>query len=248
MFLLLLCSTALSAQSLEGRSVEFGVHTGIVLRDAQDPVGSGWLVAPRFSFWPAPRWALELEAGLARAPLRDDSGRMGLFRPALGVAYDPLVLGPNPRVRPVATLGLGLDVDTTASARRGSSTERRLAVQPEAGFGVVVVLLGALQLRTDLKLALDAGPHDEPVYAHASWTAGITTRLSITRDRDNDFVPDNIDACPAQPEDLDGFEDDDGCPDRDNDQDGVRDALDSCDDQPEDIDGVDDEDGCPETS
>jgi hypothetical protein len=47
-------------------------------------------------------------------------------------------------------------------------------------------------------------------------------------DRDQDGVPDNIDKCPDQPEDVDGFEDVDGCPDPDNDKDGVPDANDEC--------------------
>ena len=63
-------------------------------------------------------------------------------------------------------------------------------------------------------------------------------------DRDSVLVGD--DQCPRQPEDLDGFEDDDGCPDIDNDQDGVIDRSDSCPDEPEDMDGFKDGDGCPE--
>jgi OOP family OmpA-OmpF porin len=65
-------------------------------------------------------------------------------------------------------------------------------------------------------------------------------------DRDFDGVPDAIDACPSQPEDLDGYEDSDGCPDPDNDGDGVPDALDHCPNQPEDLDGHEDSDGCPD--
>jgi len=49
-----------------------------------------------------------------------------------------------------------------------------------------------------------------------------------------------------EPEDLDGFEDDDGCPDFDHDGDGIAEELDHCPDEPEDLDGVEDEDGCPE--
>jgi outer membrane protein OmpA-like peptidoglycan-associated protein len=94
-------------------------------------------------------------------------------------------------------------------------------------------------------------------------------------DRDGDGIPDSIDRCPDEPEDYDGFQDDDGCPDRDNDNDGVPDAedrcpntpgprenfgcpildrdgdgipdhLDKCPDEPEDYDGFQDEDGCPD--
>lgn len=48
------------------------------------------------------------------------------------------------------------------------------------------------------------------------------------------------------PEDLDGFEDNDGCPDTDNDGDGIIDSLDQCPDKAEDKDGHEDTDGCPD--
>jgi hypothetical protein len=66
------------------------------------------------------------------------------------------------------------------------------------------------------------------------------------RDRDSDGVYDVDDKCPEQPEDRDGFQDRDGCPDPDNDNDGVLDAADKCPIDPEDIDQFHDEDGCPE--
>jgi outer membrane protein OmpA-like peptidoglycan-associated protein len=96
------------------------------------------------------------------------------------------------------------------------------------------------------------------------------------RDRDGDGIPDYLDKCPNDPEDFDGFQDDDGCPDPDNDGDGIPDELDlcpdepgpaenhgcpkepdrdgdgipdskdKCPDQPEDFDGFEDDDGCPD--
>lgn len=59
------------------------------------------------------------------------------------------------------------------------------------------------------------------------------------------------DRCPVQPEDLDGVEDYDGCPDYaamivDTDGDGVQDTVDACVAQPEDYDGFLDTDGCPD--
>jgi outer membrane protein OmpA-like peptidoglycan-associated protein len=65
-------------------------------------------------------------------------------------------------------------------------------------------------------------------------------------DRDGDGIKDDIDKCPDDPEDRDGFEDEDGCPDPDNDRDGILDDDDSCPDTPEDMDNVEDGDGCPE--
>jgi outer membrane protein OmpA-like peptidoglycan-associated protein len=65
-------------------------------------------------------------------------------------------------------------------------------------------------------------------------------------DRDGDGIPDAVDRCPAEPEDKDGFEDGDGCPDLDNDKDGVADAQDKCPLEAEDKDGFEDGDGCPD--
>ena len=65
-------------------------------------------------------------------------------------------------------------------------------------------------------------------------------------DSDGDGIPDDVDKCPTEPEDKDGFDDEDGCPDLDNDQDGIPDKLDKCPNEPEDKDGFQDDDGCPE--
>jgi OmpA-OmpF porin, OOP family len=65
-------------------------------------------------------------------------------------------------------------------------------------------------------------------------------------DRDGDGLKDDVDQCPDDPEDKDGFEDEDGCPELDNDRDGIPDDRDECPDDPEDKDGFEDEDGCPE--
>ncbi len=71
--------------------------------------------------------------------------------------------------------------------------------------------------------------------------------LPITRsDPDSDGIRGAADACPQDPEDMDGFEDLDGCPDLDNDGDGVPDLADHCPSKAEDADGDEDEDGCPD--
>jgi outer membrane protein OmpA-like peptidoglycan-associated protein len=68
----------------------------------------------------------------------------------------------------------------------------------------------------------------------------------VGNDRDGDGIRDSVDGCPDDPEDKDGFEDEDGCPDLDNDQDGILDKADGCPNDPEDIDTFEDEDGCPD--
>jgi OOP family OmpA-OmpF porin len=65
-------------------------------------------------------------------------------------------------------------------------------------------------------------------------------------DRDGDGYKDDVDKCPDEPEDFDGFQDADGCPDPDNDQDGILDVDDKCPNNPENMNGIEDHDGCPE--
>ena len=65
-------------------------------------------------------------------------------------------------------------------------------------------------------------------------------------DKDGDGIKDNVDKCPNDPEDKDGFQDEDGCPDPDNDGDGLFDKVDQCPNDAEDKDGFQDEDGCPD--
>jgi OOP family OmpA-OmpF porin len=81
----------------------------------------------------------------------------------------------------------------------------------------------------------------------------------VVKDSDGDGIPDDIDRCPLDPEDLDGFQDEDGCPDPDNDGDGIVDKMDACPNTPgpitnrgcpvldRDGDGIpDDQDKCPD--
>ncbi len=65
-------------------------------------------------------------------------------------------------------------------------------------------------------------------------------------DTDGDGLPNATDDCPTSAEDLDGFQDSDGCPEADNDNDGIPDAFDLCGLDPEDVDGWQDQDGCPD--
>jgi outer membrane protein OmpA-like peptidoglycan-associated protein len=70
---------------------------------------------------------------------------------------------------------------------------------------------------------------------------------ALTADKDGDGYPDRLDKCPEGPENWNGFQDADGCPDDpDTDGDGIPDSRDMCVLEPEDKDGYLDEDGCPD--
>lgn len=66
-------------------------------------------------------------------------------------------------------------------------------------------------------------------------------------DKDEDGIPDAEDKCPDRPEDMDNFEDGDGCPDIDNDGDHVLDIADKCEGEAETFNGYNDDDGCADS-
>jgi outer membrane protein OmpA-like peptidoglycan-associated protein len=66
------------------------------------------------------------------------------------------------------------------------------------------------------------------------------------QDTDGDGIMDSRDQCILEPEDKDGYLDEDGCPEIDNDLDGILDTADKCPNDPEDPDGFEDADGCPD--
>ncbi len=68
-------------------------------------------------------------------------------------------------------------------------------------------------------------------------------------DTDEDGIIDAYDRCPYQEETVNGFQDDDGCPETsssDPDGDGITNAYDQCPNNKEDFNGTADADGCPD--
>ena len=105
--------------------------------------------------------------------------------------------------------------------------------------------LGAMLPLDGLTFVLAAGPG--LTGAVGVPTVRVTAGLWFApkdADGDGDGVSDEADACPPLPEDLDGHEDTDGCPDPDNDNDLVPDADDLCPNVEALEDQDDDEDGC----
>jgi len=114
-----------------------------------------------------------------------------------------------------------------------------LAFGAQAGFELRV---GAVRVPVTGWVPLSSRP-GQPAWAAA---AGLVTTYKRPPDLDGDGLRGDADRCPTDPEDRDGFEDKDGCPDPDNDQDGVLDSKDQCPMQGEDKDGFEDADGCPD--
>lgn len=109
-------------------------------------------------------------------------------------------------------------------------------------------LLASLQPALLKKLAPVRTPQTPRAPERAPAPEGAPARAPTPKnaDRDGDGIFDSKDACPVVPEDMDGFQDADGCPDPDNDKDGVLDRLDACPNSPETMNGFKDGDGCPD--
>jgi outer membrane protein OmpA-like peptidoglycan-associated protein len=94
-----------------------------------------------------------------------------------------------------------------------------------------------------MELAVGRGITLDSSYGRPALRVMAALRYDLElNDRDGDGIPDGQDACPDVPEDKDGFEDWDGCPDPDNDHDGVADPDDQCPQDP----GPKELDGCPD--
>ncbi len=94
--------------------------------------------------------------------------------------------------------------------------------------------------------ALQQSPPDRCAERRFVETAPPPPAAPVDEDTDGDHILDSKDQCILEPEDVDGYLDEDGCPDPDNDSDGIVDANDKCPMVAEDIDGFQDEDGCPD--
>lgn len=89
-------------------------------------------------------------------------------------------------------------------------------------------------------------PEDARVGAFGVQGAWDPTAEHVPPDIDGDGILNEDDKCPRDPEDKDGFQDKDGCPDADNDGDKMVDTVDKCPNDPEDFDDFMDADGCPD--
>lgn len=146
------------------------------------------------------------------------------------------------------TFPLGSDVSVSAA--------RSMPVEALGGFKVTLAEDFVVQAAGGGGLSSGVGSPDFRVVVSFGYNPR-RTRVEAPEpgDRDGDGLLDDLDACPDDPEDFDGYADADGCPELDNDGDGVPDVDDGardetgygdCRDDAEDRDGFEDQDGCPD--
>ena len=226
----------------KGPGLALSVQAGVPVTDAPKNAGAD----PTAWVWPqvlfeqrigsSGRFKVGLNAGLrvhgtssTALPLRDGNFKDGnLF--TYGAAASYRILDPVDIV--AETYGTYL-LQSDADAKIKPSNE----------------VVGGLKIFVERNsfLMLGAGPRytDGFEAANIRGFIGFVFEPSIG-DRDGDGIKDDVDQCPDDPEDIDGFKDEDGCPDPDNDGDGILDKDDRCPNEPEDRDGIEDDDGCPE--
>ena len=138
----------------------------------------------------------------------------------------------------------------TISAQRVDPRDPDAAARPLVPAEWIASVSTARLLGGDLVISVGGGgpiPITSGALTSPRYRLDFALRYAPTgRDTDGDGIPDARDRCPNDPEDRDGFQDDDGCPDPDNDGDGIPDVRDRCRDAAEDFDGHEDDDGCPE--
>ena len=228
----------------KGLGVAFAVQAGVPVSDAKRNAGAD----PSVWVWPeailekrfgsAGQFKVGVNAGFRfHAPsdtvidLRD-----GRFKDGSRITYG---LGLSYRI--LEPVDFVADTYATYLVQGDADSKIKPSNEVTGGFKIFV--------ERNSYLMLGAGPRYTSGFETADFRAfiGFIFEPSIG-DRDGDGLKDDVDKCPDQPEDFDGFQDEDGCPDPDNDNDGILDKDDRCPDNPEDRDGDQDEDGCPEGS
>lgn len=225
-------------------------------------------VGLRLGFYPSRFLGIEAEGGVMPSSPRDENhpAALDISNPALvytARGHVVLQLGVA-SITPFVLVGGG--VLGVASSRDVLGNDIDPAVH--FGGGLKFYLTRGLMLRVDARdvMSFRRGPeevwasHNPEILLGLSGTFGrekekrvrvpeVATPLVSTApfDSDQDGVIDSSDLCVDGAEIVNGYLDDDGCPEFDRDGDKVWDDQDTCPDAAESINSYLDADGCPET-
>ena len=229
----------LKASQTVGSSLAFGLDIGLPTGDKSKLQGDGWRVEPKLLY---------------------EYGFVGGYSIATNLGYEfrneaALV---NLEVNDTVNIGVASNVPLDQMFTLVPEVNVRIGAATQALDAEEVPIEGLLAVKyaaserwyysAGAGMSLSSGVGLNSGYAAPDWRIflSVSTVEAQPVDRDHDGLIDDIDQCPDQPEDKDGFEDKDGCPDIDNDNDGIADTVDACPLTPEDIDGFEDKDGCPD--
>jgi len=222
----------------------------------EDSVAFGGRVAHEFMVpWLFPELELAFSPTHTSAVAGASSATIYWLDPRVQLRFE---LMPGRRVKPFAFVGAGMPVSISTARMTLNSG---IIAEGYAGIGARFDTLKGFRVRIDGRFAVISGENPPAVGFEGEIDFGIDFGIggpprpstepvpvvAVDADTDGDGVPDSRDKCPNQPEDVDGFQDADGCPDIDNDGDHVLDIADKCPSQPETYNGFEDDDGCPDT-
>ncbi len=220
----------------------FRVEGGLGFTVTQPPadrfdLGGGGAVG--YELRPAPWLGLEARFSAYIFPSNDSAPTLSGY----GTYYAPAI---GFRLHPLAPLGLpGLWMGVV-----GAVVWTGNVVRPglEIGIGYEFDVAWWMQLGPFVRY--QHAFQTEPFGSDGGFiSAGLSFAFGgneVAGDRDGDGILDSGDRCPDQAEDVDGYQDEDGCPDTDNDSDRILDVADHCPNDAEDPDGFEDSDGCPD--
>lgn len=194
--------------------------------------------------------AAEVELPLGVTNSRDQVATLFVTMPRVQARIFPIGIR---LLTPSLVVGAGVPIVTST---KQSSVATDVGV---AGYVGAAVDLRHKKFRVGIEARYFAGPtnsdvsstlaHEWELLLSLGWVPAKRDHRKIEKpeplaDKDGDGVPDVKDQCISRPEDLDGFKDEDGCPELDNDGDGVIDGLDECSKEAETFNGFEDDDGC----
>jgi len=140
------------------------------------------------------------------------------------------------------TFNSGIIGEGYAGAGIRFNTQKGFVLRMDARFAVLPAADKLITFEGDVTLGVEFGaPRTKKPQEAQVVVAGPPP------DKDEDGIADDVDKCPDRPEDMDNFEDGDGCPEIDNDNDRVLDIADTCPGEAETINGYMDDDGCADS-
>jgi OmpA-OmpF porin, OOP family len=222
----------------------------------QNGVAFGARVAHQFGLdWLFPELELAFSPTKTNSPMNAIPADIYWLDPRVQIRFE---LMPGRRVQPFLFVGGGAPI-ALSSARK--TLNSGVIGEGYIGGGARINTDKGFAFRADARFVIIPGENPPVLGYEGEVSIGIDFHIGEKRpkpadeipvnttppDRDGDGIPDDKDKCPDRPEDFDGFEDADGCPDIDNDGDHVLDIADKCPMQPETMNGYEDDDGCPDT-
>jgi len=195
-------------------------------------------VGVRLGFYPLRHFGIEAEGGAMPASLRDSGGKPVIWA-GRGHLVGQIGLW---RLTPFIVAGAG--AMGVASPRSVVGSEADIAVHFGAGlkFFVNHWIMLRLDVRDNLTNRVGVGEgvtHSPEILLGLSVTLGRKKSKPVAEptpgpsDRDGDGLLDADDTCPDDPETVNGYLDEDGCPESDRDGDGFWDDQDTCPDEAE---------------